>query len=333
MHWLFDMKTRLTFLAIVSLSVQLGLAPAFTEDKPTEKAVRKITHGQVIVPFERMRRIWGELLTVDLETRKGTFRAEHNDEVFHFTAMPYAEMLHHATFGDLGDFRIGERAIFRMHENEAGEWVWLTYIQDEMNMLNGHGEYYFVESIDAGSRSFGFTWAKGDKTFVRETGLTLQTDKDTQFWKKGRLAKFEDIKVGDKLRAKTRGTGKGRGRIAWHVFLDDESLLKFQAEQMEAHAKKMATDGLPGYVDALTDETLELTLFQEAKVVAEGLKPGQKIHVAPAEVSRKANGKPISGQVISCERTGKIYKLKLTTNDRPEGLQITGLARVWVDGE
>jgi hypothetical protein len=327
------MKTCLTFLAIASLSVQLGLSPAFAEDKPTEKVVRKITPGQVIVPFERMRRIWGELLTVDLETRKGTFRAEHNDEVFHFTAMPYAEMLHHATFGDLSDFRLGERAIFRMHENEAGEWVWLTYIQDEMNMLNGHGEYYFVDAIDADKRSLDFTWAKGDKTFVRETGLTLQTDNGTQFWKAGKLAKFEDIKVGDKLRAKTHGTGKGRGRIAWHVFFDDESLLKFQAEQMDAHAKKMAADGLPGYVDAVTDEALELTLFQEAKVVAEELKPGQKIRVAPAEVSRKAHGEPISGQVISCQRTGKIYKLKLTANTRPEGFEITGLARVWVNGE
>ena len=47
-----------------------------------------------------------------------------------FTVLPYAALLHHAAFGDLQDFRIGERAIFRLHENEAGEWVWLTYIQD-----------------------------------------------------------------------------------------------------------------------------------------------------------------------------------------------------------
>ena len=30
------------------------------------------------------------------------------------------------------DFRIGVRAIFRMHEAANGEWTWLTYIQDQM---------------------------------------------------------------------------------------------------------------------------------------------------------------------------------------------------------
>ncbi len=245
------MKTRMTSLTILFLTAALGLMPVSAEDKLVEKVVRKITPGQVIVPFERMRRIWGELVSVNLETRKGTFRAEHNDEIFQFTAMPYAEMLHHATFGDLSDFKIGERAIFRMHENDTGEWVWLTYIQDEMNMLNGHGEYYFVDVINTDKRSVDFTWAKGDKTFVRETGLTLQTDEDTRFWKTGQPATFEDIKVGDKLRAKTHGTGKGRGRTAWHVFLDDESLLAFQTEQMKVHAQKMAKASLAAYCSRL----------------------------------------------------------------------------------
>ncbi len=323
------MKPGSYALAMLLLLTSMGQR-SFAEDKKPEKPVRKITPGQVIVPFEKMRRIWGELIKVDLETRQGSFRAEHNDEIFHFTAMPYAEMLHHATFGDLSDFEIGERAIFRMHVNEAGEWVWLTYIQDEMNMLNGHQEYYFVDAIDGEKHSMQFTWAKGDKSFVRETGLTLQTDEKTQFWKQGKPARFEDIRLGDKLRAKTRGTGKGRGRIAWHVFLDDESLLKFQAEQTALHAQTMATDGLPGYVDLIETDRLELTLFQEANVLAETLKPGQAIRVAAAGVNRKATGPPIQGVVASCERSGKLHKLTLKTNAKPQGFEVTGLARVWL---
>src|ERR1700722_13910825 len=96
----------------------------------------KITPGKAIVPTNKMRRPWGELISLDLKTRTGTFRNEGNDEVQSFTVLPYAELLHHATFGDLQDFRTGERAIFRLHENEDGRWVWLTYIQDEMNFLN-----------------------------------------------------------------------------------------------------------------------------------------------------------------------------------------------------
>src|SRR5262245_1606558 len=99
---------------------------------PAAKPPLKITPGQVIVPTDRMRRIWGELIQIDPKTRTGNFRNEGNDEVMTFTIMPYAELLHHAANGDIHDFRVGERAIFRLHENEEGKWVWLTYIQDEM---------------------------------------------------------------------------------------------------------------------------------------------------------------------------------------------------------
>src|SRR5690349_20775035 len=113
--------------------------------QPTTKPVLKVIPGKVIVPTDNMHRIWGELISIDLNTRTGKFRKESTDEVMPFIVLPYAELLHHAAFGDLDDFRVGERAIFRLHPNEAGEWVWLTYIQDEMNMMNGHKEYFYVD--------------------------------------------------------------------------------------------------------------------------------------------------------------------------------------------
>lgn len=319
----------LPVLAMLLLCTSVTRTSAQTKD--AEKPIRKITPGQVIVPFERMRRIWGELISVDLDTRIGKFRAEGDDKVMTFTAMPYAEMLHHATFGDLRDFKIGERAIFRMHENEEGEWVWLTYIQDEMNMLNGHKEYYFVDAIDAKQGAIEFTQAKEDKSFIRETGLILNTDEETKYWKEGKPAKFADIKVGDKLRAKTHGTGKGRERVAWHIFLDDESLLKFQAEQKQVHAQRMAEEGLPGYVDRADNQQLDLTLFQEATEVALTLKPGQKIKVAPAGADRKPSGDAITGSVISCKRQGKTFKVELKTDAVPKDFIVTELARLWVE--
>ena len=116
-----------------------------------------------------------------------------------FTVMPYAELLHHAANGDLQDFRVGERAIFRLHENEKGEWVWLTYIQDEMNMMNGHKEYFHVDGIDAGKGQLTCTWANFDQSFVRDKNILIETDKETRYWKDGQPAKFADIKPGDKL--------------------------------------------------------------------------------------------------------------------------------------
>lgn len=164
------MRTKLRLITASTLALALisllgDTIPA--ADAPA-KPVLKITSGKVIIPFDKMQRPWGELISIDLQTRTGKFRRENTDEVITFTVMPYAELLHHATLGDLQDFRIGERAIFRLHENEKGEWVWLTYIQDEMNMMNGHGEYFFVEEIDTKAGKISTTWAKGDLTFIRE---------------------------------------------------------------------------------------------------------------------------------------------------------------------
>ncbi|HZK80707.1 MAG TPA: hypothetical protein VFC46_06555, partial [Humisphaera sp.] len=243
------------------------IAITLRADAPATKPVLKIIPGKVIVPTDAMRRIWGELLTLDLKTRTGTFRNESDDKVMPFTVLPYAELLHHAAFGDLQDFRKGERVIFRLHQNDQGQWVWLTYIQDEMNMLNGHGEYFYVDRIDPAKGEIEYTQGNLERKppYTRAKNLILETDADTRYWKNGEPAKFSDIKLGDKLRAKTHGIGSGKHHRAWEVFLDDASLQKFQKEQQAVHTKSLIEEGWPGYVDAVGPSEVHLTLFQEGK--------------------------------------------------------------------
>ncbi|MGC4007436.1 MAG: hypothetical protein QM811_31655 [Pirellulales bacterium] len=231
--------------------------------EPLAKPKLKITPGKVIVPTDAMRRPWGELVSLDPATRTGTFRSEGNDEIMSFTVLPYAELLHHATFGDLQDFRIGERAIFRLHENEQGEWVWLTYIQDEMNMLNGHKEYFHIDRLEPETGKIVCTQANADQSYVREKGIVIETDGETKFWKAGEPAKFADLAVGMQVRTKTHGRGKGKVRVAWDVFLDDASLLKYQSEQKTVHTARLQKSGAPGYVDVIDARRLDLTMFQE----------------------------------------------------------------------
>lgn len=313
------MRNCLLCFMVLSISSQ-------ATDSPTQK----ITPGKVIVPYKKMRRIWGELVSVDLEKRTGTFRAEGEDRIYRFAAMPYAEMLHHATKGYLSDFRIGERAIFRMHVNEEGEWYWLTYIQDEMNMLNGHKEYYFVDSIDADKGRVFFTWAKGDKSLIRQDGLFFDTNKETRYWKNGKPAQFADIKVGDKLRTKSRGNGQGRSRIAWHVFLDNVSLEKFRDEQIVVQAERLTRDGAAGYVDQLNGNELTVTMFGSGSSVVEKLKSGSKVRVAPASTNLKQTGESISGTVIESTR-GKIHtrSLKIQLEAPATGFRVTHVVRLW----
>jgi hypothetical protein len=297
---------------------------------PATKPVLKITPGKVIVPTDAMRRPWGELISVDLATRTGKFRKESTDEVMSFTVLPYAELLHHAAFGDLEDFRIGERAIFRLHENAAGEWVWLTYIQDEMNMMNGHKEYFYVDAIAADKGQLTCTQANFDKSYIRAKDILIQTDADTHYWKDGKPASFAEIKLGDKIRTKTHGVGKGTVRMCWEVFLDDASLLKFQSEQKAVHSQRLAKDGLPGYVDALSGTTLELTLFQEGGEISRTLKAAQKIQVAPAGVDRKPTSAPAGGTITAAKMVGSLCKVTITLDAAGSDFPAGGVARLWM---
>jgi len=317
------------WLSFLLLSVSL-LPVGLSAGDQAKKPPLKIIPGKAIVPTDAMRRIWGELLTLDLKNRTGTFRNESNDEVMSFTVLPYAELLHHAAFGDLQDFKIGERAIFRLHENNEGKWVWLTYIQDEMNFLHGHKEYYWVDSVNAAKEEIEYTQANADKSFVRGKGLILETDAQTRYWKMGQPAKFTDIRVGDKLRTKSHGIGKGKHHRCWEVFLDDASLEKFQKEQQAVHRRRLAEEGWPGYVDASSPKEVQLTLFLEGRELAKELKTGRTVRIAAAGADRKA-GKAIEGTLKEQRPAGNLHLVTITLKSTPpEPLLVTGVARLWL---
>jgi len=284
--------------------------------------------GKAVVPTDKMRRPWGELVSIDLATRTGTFRSEGDDKIMPFTVMPHAELLHHAAFGDLTDYRVGERAIFRLHPDAKGEWTLLTYIQDELNFLNGHKEYYHVDRIDAEKGEIEFTQGSADKTYVREKGLLLKVDKDTRYWKDGRPAALSDIKVGDKLRTKTHGVGKGKVRVCWEVFLDDATILQWQAQQKAVHAKRIAELGMPGYVDSVESRTVRTTLFQAGREAAATMKKGDKVRIAPAGTDLKAAA-GVEATVTEITRAGNLTKVALAlSTDAPADLKPTGVCRL-----
>ena len=314
------------FSIIVLVVIDSSVVAAEAPPKP----VLKINPGKVIVPTDAMRRIWGELVSLDLKTRTGTFRNESTDEIMPFTVLPYAELLHHASFGDLQDFRVGVRAIFRMHENSDGKWTWLTYIQDQMNMMNGHKEYFYVDAIDADKGTLNCTQANFDKSFIREKGITISTDSATLYWKDAQPAKFADIKVGDKIRTETHGLGKGKTQMCWNVFIDDASLLKFQNEQKALETKRLAEKGAPGYIDTITGTTLELTLFQESGDISRAMKAGQKVQVAPAGVDRKPTATPVTGTVSAIKMAGNLGKVTVTLEAASTAFPVGDVARLWV---
>ena len=217
---------------------------------------------------------------------------------------------------------------FVLHPNENDEWVWLTYIQDEMNFLNGHKEYYWVDSIDAPGGKIEVTDANFDKSCVRSQGHHPGNRRRHALLAKGEPASFSDIQVGDKLRTKTHGVGKGKARRCWEVFLDDASLVKFQDEQKQVNRGRMMAEGMPGYVDQAEADRLQLTLFSEGSELFGKLKPGAQVRVAPAGVDRKATGEPTAAVVEETKPEGRNRTVTLKL-DQPTGntFPVGGLAK------
>jgi hypothetical protein len=254
---------------------------------------------------------------LDLKNRTGKFRNESTDEVWDFVVEPYAELLHHGADGDLQDFTIGERAIFRCHPGGEGRPWRLTYIQDEMNFLNGHKEFFFIDKIDAGKNDTAqgagklarltCHQANADQSFVRTQELTIDVDENTRYFRDGKPATFADLKVGLPIQTKTRGTGSGKDRIAWYVFLDVASLQKFSDEQKAVHAKRLRVEGLAGFCDRVDDGTIEVTLFRETGAFAKKLKAGMKVTLAAAGDDRKAAWDPVETWTVTAAKMQGVH--------------------------
>jgi hypothetical protein len=198
-----------------------------------------------------------------------------------------------------------------------------------MTFLNHHGEYFYVDRIDPAKGELECHDANPTSGFFREKGILIETDANTRYWKNGEPAKFADIQLGDKLRTSTHGVGKGKVHMCWEVFLDDQSLNKFQDEQKALEAKRLKEEGLPGYVDKVDGNQVNLTLFWEGIDENRKLKPGQKIRVAAAGVDRKPTTAPITGTVISSKSAGPLFKVALTLDTPPTGLPPGAIARLW----
>jgi hypothetical protein len=120
--------------------------------------------------------------------------------------------------------------------------------------------------------------------------------------------------------------------MCWEVFLDDESLIAFQTEQKAVHARRMAEEGLPGYIDSVAAEpaqatsVVHFTLFPEGRGLFAQLKVGAAVRVAPAGPDRKPTIPPLAATVTAV--TGAVVSVRLPT-PVAASFQPTGVARLW----
>lgn len=79
-HDAHNMKPYHILLTAIAASSTLSLV-VIAAYAPPAKPIPAITPGKVIIPIEKMHRIWGELISIDFAARTGKFRNESTDEV------------------------------------------------------------------------------------------------------------------------------------------------------------------------------------------------------------------------------------------------------------
>ena len=146
----------------------------------------------------------------------------------------------------------------------------------------------------------------------------------------GSTARFADVRVGDKLRTKTHGRGMGAARICWEIFLDDQSLLKFQAEQQAVHAARMAKDGMPGYVDLQQGRGLDLPSFaRPVRSSANSKSASRPVLRQRASVARPA-ARASAGKLTEIKPVaGALTQVTLLLDSAAEAPGPQALARLW----
>ena len=281
----------------------------------------------------------GELLSLDLATRSGTYRRSADGVVVPFTVLPHCLCQHDNALGDLSDYRIGERLRFITYEGADGRWNRVGLIAEELAEIVAHKEPYYVDSIDAAQGLLVCTRRDAAKTKIVWPNMQITTDNETRYWLGGKPdAKFSDIQVGMGLYMKTHHGDAFLNRVAWDVFLDDASVEKVKADQTAALEKRLLGDGLPGYWDSASGTEAQVTLFTECMdlLLKRRLlsKKGTRVELASAGPDRAATGPRIAATVVQARlyirNTAYIGEIKLTLDAPPPAdFKPTSVIRLW----
>ena len=118
--------------------------------------------------------------------------------------------------------------------------------------------------------------------------------------------------------------------MCWNVFLDDASLLKFQAAQKAREAARLSEEGAPGYVDSNQTSEVSLTLFWEGIDIARSLAAGRRVRLAPAGTDRKPIAAPVEGTITAAKMQGNLGKVTVKIEGETQGFASGAIARLWV---
>ncbi len=259
-------------LAITSFAILIW-SWAFADDADRKPAIYPLPPGHF--PSEGSAiQVAGELIQMDHVNRTGQIRPDRRDDqrtddydrAMRFTLLPYGTLRFHGAPAELRDLPIGTH----MH----GQFYFDP--KTGLPVRGGFGSAFLLEDDFSFQRRQQRVWRVDalnlDKGKITVTGLAIadqkadpkptvfQVNAATRVWKERGFGALTNLAVGQSVLINiTVATLKGPGRCT-DIWLDEESRALAAAQQTEVHRAYEKAHGLPGWIDAVDNETSRVTL-------------------------------------------------------------------------
>lgn len=258
--------------------------PKFRTDDNPDKSLPwfQLVEGE-FPPENSGHAISGELIRVDHLERKFALRVDRNDsqDAGHLdlpieaTMLPYGSIYYHGAPAALQDVPLGTHlhGVFYVKSTDdktpprAGwygrvatdaQFTRCMKLEDDFSHYAKRGEIWKVDSIDFSKKKLSAVLQREGKDVGKPTLFDLLSS--TLVMKGEGFAKLDSIEVGQLVQCNlTWATLYGPGRVT-HIWLDQASRDLSTSQQLERHRNHIRERGLPGWVDAVDDESQVVTI-------------------------------------------------------------------------
>lgn len=226
---------------------------------------------------------------------------ESSGEAFTAKVLPWATTYRHLGYGaHVDELLPGERVNTFFNPDGDKRRGWLVHYQDELCQMKGHGHAWVIQGVQADGRAFSAQVFAGDKVF-EEKPRDFELAADARVLRDGKPAAIPALKAGERLYFTWTATG---GRRVVRLVSDDASLDTLKQEELGRITARLATEGLPGYVEAVDGDTVHFLVFSSHWFQANQWKPGQPLSLRATTATFTPTGDAIEAELLTRKNLG-----------------------------
>jgi gluconolactonase len=236
----------------------------------------------------------------DPATRQAEVAHEGTGEVYKVTVLPWATTYRRLVYGARpDDFLPGERLNLFFSPDDRHPRGYLVHFQDEIGQMHGHKHVW--EARNVGSGAFSARVLAGDKPL--DTGEQDFLCRDSIFWRDGKKADLPhfNLKPLDRIYMTYQVEG-GPRRV--RLIADAASLEAIKKEEQDRIDKRIAAEGLTGFVESIDGKTVRYLAFATHWPQANALRPGQEVHLRQTDKTLRPTGDAMEAAVVSQKNRG-----------------------------